>query len=138
MHTLKGCFCEPTSLIALLGAALSFEALVEDKTSHIEIRARSVLDAAGTAVQSIHLLSEMNKNDPFVNKSLGVGWRIMRALVSAVGRLTGDDSGNPNKHNRRYCIEHGGLVILVRALASGLWSSMCRKMQDTQHMRKRS
>ena len=133
MHTLKGCFCEPTSLIALLGAALSFEALVEDKTSHIEIRARSVLDAAGTAVQSIHLLSEMNKNDPFVNKSLGVGWRIMRALVSAVGRLTGDDSGNPNKHNRRYCIEHGGLVILVRALASDLWSSMCRKMQDTQH-----
>ena len=136
MHTLKECFFEPPSTTVLLGAALAFEALVEDKTSHIEIRTRLVLDAAGTAAQSMDLLSERNQRDPNVKNALGVGWRIMRALVSAIGRLTDDDFGNSNKHNRRFCLEQGGLVILVRAVASDLWASMCRKMQrhSLKHM----
>ena len=129
MHTLKECFIAPPSAPTLLGAALSFEALVQDKTTHIEVRTRQVVDAAGKAAQSRELLSERNQRTSKVQHGLGLGWRTMRALVSTIGRLTDDDSGNSNKHNRQFCLKSGGLVILVRAIASDLWSSMCRKMQ---------
>ena len=129
MHTLKECFYSPPSATVLLGAALSFEALVTDNKSHIEVRTRCVVEAAGRAAQSVHLLSEHNQKHPKAQHSLGVGWRTMRAMVSAIGRMTDDDSGNSYKHNRKFCIEQGGLVILVRAIASDLWSSMCQHMQ---------
>ena len=93
------------------------------------MRTRQVVDAAGKAAQSRELLSEMNQRTSKVQHGLGLGWRTMRALVSTIGRLTDDDSGNSNKHNRQFCLKSGGLVILVRAIASDLWSSMCRKMQ---------
>ena len=100
----------------LLGGALALEALVKDPKMHIELRSRLVLEAAARIAQKTDLLRGDNA---------GAGWRIMRALVSAVGRLTEDTaSGRPNKHNRMFCINQGALVILVHAMASDMWQKM--------------
>ena len=123
IHMLCHCFDDESSNhAALLGGALALEALVKDPKIHIEVRARKILESAAGVAQRTDLLTG---RDP------GAGWRIMRALVASVGRLTEDaERGRPHKHNRQFCIDQGALVILVHAMASDILIKVHRQSKN--------
>eukprot|EP00946_MAST-07B_sp_MAST-7B-sp1_P001920 g1920.t1 len=127
LRTLRQCFDDADSNhAALLGGALALEAIVENQKMHIELRSQLVLESASRVAQRADLIRGVSR---------GGGWHILRALVSAVGRLTEDTTnGRPNKHNRLFCINQGALVILVRAMASDVWQKMTRIVEkDPKH-----